>query len=290
MRTLFGFVIALTVTAAGPGLANEAPGETEGSKSMEAKAAFPEIHWEEMRTRMEAGGATAVADFVAGFNDEERRKLYSFAQISFYGREWEGKTFDGYVEVANAGIAEGLRQAEAATSAEDSARLVDFANVLSYNLSADLAECWPGDTLPRERRHFEAGLKAAEDCIRWREELGKGPGPFATAYWAKGMHQLSLGDAGGASENFKKSLDYYVEVAKEVSEATEVSPEAGFGLILADGYLGLAEWAGGNAAGKGRYENAVAAFREGAEKYPDKKDDFQFGIDQLEWVKKKFIK
>ena len=290
MKTLFGFVIALTVTAAGPGLADEAPGEIEGSKSMEAKAAFPEIHWEEMRTRMEAGGATAVADFVAGFNDEERRKLYSFAQISFYGREWEGKSFDGYVEVANAGIAEGLRQAEAATSAEDSARLIDFANVLSYNLSADLAECWPGDTLPRERRHFEAGLKAAEDCIRWREELGKGPGPFATAYWAKGMHQLSLGDAGGASENFKRSLDYYVEVAKEAGEATEVSPEAGFGLILADGYLGLAEWAKGNAAGKGRYEVAVAAFREGAEKYPDKKDDFQFGIDQLEWVKKKFIK
>ena len=110
------------------------------------------------------------------------------------------------------------------------------------------------------------------------------------AYWAKGMHQLSLGDAAGASENFKKSLDYYVEVAKEEGEPTEVSPEAGFGLILADGYLGLAEWAKGNAAGKGRYENAVAAFREGAEKYPDKKDDFQFGIDQLEWVKKKFIK
>lgn len=290
MKTLFGFVIALTVAAAGLGFANEAPGETEGSKSMEAKEEFPEIHWEEMRARMEAGGAAAVADFVAGFNDEERRKLYSFAQIAFYGREWTGKRFDGYVEVANAGIAEGLRQAEAATSAEDSARLVDFANVLSYNLSADLAECWPGDTLPRERRHFEAGLKAAEDCIRWREELGKGPGPFAMAYWAKGMHQLSLGDAGGASGNFKKSLNYYVEVAKEVGEATEVSPEAGFGLILADGYLGLAEWVKGDEAGKGRYENALAAFREGAEKYPDKKDDFDFGVAQLEWVKEKFIK
>jgi hypothetical protein len=265
------------------------PTDSERSE-MDAKAEFPEIHWEEMRTRMEAGGTAAVADFVAGFNDEERRKLYSFAQIAFYGREWEGKSFDGYVEVANAGIAEGVRQAEAAASAEDSAKRLDFANVLSYNLSADLAECWPGDTLPRERRHLEAGLKAAEDCIRWREELGKGPGPFAMAYWVKGMHQLSLGDADGAAENFKKSLDYNVEVAKEEGAATEVSPEAGFGLILAEGYVGLAEWVKGDDDGKGRYENAVAAFREGAEKYPDKKDDFQFGVDQLEWVKGKFIK
>ncbi len=265
------------------------PTDSERSE-MNAKQEFPEIHWDEMRTRMETGGAAAVADFVAGFNDEERRKLYSFAQRAFYGREWAGKSFDGYVDVANAGIAEGLRQAEAATSAEDSAKLVDFANVLSYNLSADLAECWPGDTLPREKRHFEAGLKAAEDCIRWRQELGKGPGPFAMAYWAKGMHQLSLGDVDGAVENFKKSLEYNVEVAKEEGTAAEVSAEAGFGLILADGYVGLAEWVKGDEEGKGRFENALASFREGAEKYADKKDDFQFGIDQLEWVKKKFIK
>ena len=290
MKAMLIVIFALTVTAAASAFANDGPAETEGSNNMEAKAEFPEIHWEEMRTRMEAGGVAAVTDFVGGFTDEEKRKLYSFAQGAFYGREWEGKSFDGYVEIANAGIAEGLRQAEAESDAEKSAKLVDFANVLSYNLSADLAECWPGDTLPREKRHFEAGLKAADDCIRWRVELGKGPAPFAMAYWAKGMHQLSLGDAAGASENFKKSLDYYVEVAKEEGEATAVSAEAGFGLILAEGYVGLAEWARGNEEGKGRYEVAVAAFREGAEKYPDKKDDFQFGVDQLEWVKQKFIK
>ncbi|HUV85941.1 MAG TPA: hypothetical protein VMX79_02385 [bacterium] len=287
MKIRVRFVFALTVAAAAVGLAYEGPGE---ASNVETEAEFPEIHWNEMRTRMETGGAAAVADFVAAFNDEERRKLYSFAQRAFYGREWEGKSFDGYVEVSNAGIAEGLRQAEAAPSAEYSAKLVDFANVLSYNLSAGLAECWPGDTLPREKRHFEAGLKAAEDCIRWREELGKGPGPFAMAYWAKGMHLLSLGDVDGALENFRKSFDYYVEVAKEEGAATEVSAEAGFGLILADGYVGLAEWVRGDGEGKGRYEKAVASFREGAEKYADKKDDFQFGVDQLEWVKKKFIK
>jgi hypothetical protein len=287
----FGLTALAAVSFVGA-YGDEPPAEpTDSERSeMNAKEEFPEIHWDEMRTKMETGGAAAVADFVAGFDDEERRKLYSFAQRAFYGREWEGKSFDGCVEVANAGIAEGLRQAEAATSAEESAKLVDFANVLSYNLSADLAECWPGDTLPREKRHFEAGLKAAEDCIRWREELGKGPGPFGMAYWAKGMHQLSLGDANGAADNFRKSLEYYVEVAKEEGEVTEASAEAGFGVILAEGYVGLAEWARGDEAGKGRLETALAAFREGAEKYPDKRDDFQFGADQLEWVKKKIIK
>ena len=291
MRIMLCAIIALTVAAWAPALADEVPAETEGSEEMEAQAEFPEIHWDEMRTLMEKEGPDAVIEFIAGFDDaEQRRKLFSFGRFAFAMRDWEGKNLDAVVAVANAGIAEGLRQAEAAPSAEEAAKLVDFANVMSYNLSADLAECWPGDTLPRDKRHFEAGLKAAEDCIRWREELGKGPGPFAMAYWAKGMHQLSLGDVAGAVENFEKSYDYNVEVAKEEGTAAEVSPEAGFGLILAEGYVGLAQWAGGDEAGKGRYEAAITAFREGAEKYPDKKDDFQFGVDQLEWVKEKFIK
>ena len=290
MKVFVGIAIVLIITAAAPALSNEGAAEDEGS-NVETRAKFPDARWDEMRRLMEKEGPEAVIEFINGFDDDEqRRQLYSFGRFAFAMKEWEGKNLDALVAVANAGIAEGLRQAEAATSAEDSAKLVDFANVLSYNLSADLAECWPGDTLPREKRHFEAGLKAAEDCIRWREELGKGPGPFAMAYWAEGMHQLSLGDVDGAVVNFKKSLEYNVEVAKEEGTATEVSAEAGFGLILADGYVGLAEWVKGDEEGKGRFENALAAFLEGAEKYADKKDDFQFGLDQLEWVKEKFIK
>lgn len=264
---------------------------TDSERSeMNAKEEFPENRWDEMRTRMETGGAAAVADFVGGFNDEERRKLYSFAQRAFYGREWEGKSFDGYIDIVNAGIAEGIRQAEAASDPEDSAKLLDFANVLSYNLSADLAECWPGDTLPRERRHFEAGLKAAEDCLRWREELKKGPLPFSIAYWAKGMHLLSLGETADALENFRKSYDYAREYAKAEGKDAAVSAEGDFVVILGAGYVGLAEWVQGAETGQGRYEEAVAAFREGAEKYAEKRDDFRFGIGQLEWVKGKFIK
>jgi tetratricopeptide (TPR) repeat protein len=290
VKFLIAVTFALTVLAAPLSVAAAAPAEEE-EREVEKETKFPDRHWEEMRKNMEDEGPEAVIKFIGAFeDDEQRRQLYSFGRFAFAMKEWEGKNLDGLIAVANAGIAEGLRQAEAATSSEDSAKLVDYANVLSYNLSADLAECWPGDTLPRERRHFEAGLKAADDCIRWREELAKGPEPFAIAYWAKGMHQLSLGDVDGAVENFKKSYDYNVELAKEGGTAAEVSPEAGFGLILAEGYAGLAEWVRGDEAGKGRYETAITAFREGAEKYPEKKDDFQFGIDQLEWVKAKFVK
>ncbi|UCE28134.1 MAG: hypothetical protein JSW52_05140 [Candidatus Coatesbacteria bacterium] len=261
----------------------------QGDEMPEEKE-FPEIHWDEMKTAMESGGTDAVVEFINGFEDEERRKLYSFAQRAFYGNEWEGKSFDGYVEIVNAGIAEGLRQSEAAADPDEAARLKDFANVLSYNLSADLAECWPGDETPREKRHFEAGLKAAEECVHWREELGKGPFPFSIAYWAKGMHELSLGDKENALADFKKSFDYAVEYEKAEGVSSEISPEGNFVVILGAGYVGLAEWALGDEAGKTRYEDAIAAFEAQVNNYPEKKDDAQFGIDQLEWVKGKFIK
>jgi tetratricopeptide (TPR) repeat protein len=263
--------------------------QTEGA-GMNAKEEFPGIHWDEMKTAMETGGTDAVAEFINGFGDDERRKLYSFAQQAFYGREWEGKSLDGYIEIVNAGIAEGLRQAEAAGDPNEAARLKDYANVLSYNMSADLAECWPGDETPRERRHLEAGLKAAEDCIRWREELGKGPFPFSIAYWAKGMHELSLGAKENALADFKKSFDYALEYAKAEGVSMEVSPDGDFVVLLGAGYVGLAEWALGDVGGKTRYEEAVAAFRSQVDDYPDKKDDAQFGIDQLEWVRAKFVK
>lgn len=254
---------------------------------------FPEVHWAEMKSKMAEGGADSVVEFINGFDDEERRGLYSFAQKSwtFYGREWEGQNLDDYIAVAEAGISEGLRQAETAADPKEGVELTDYLNILSYNLSANLAECWPGDTVPRERRHFEIGLKAAEDCLRWREELGKGPLPFALAYWAKGMHQMSLGDNASAAENFRKSFDYGTEYAKDEGISPDVSPEGDLIVILCAGYIGLAEWVGGDeTAGKTHYGKALAAFRGQAENYPDKKDGAQFGIDQLEWVRAKFIK
>jgi hypothetical protein len=290
MKYLFYITLAAALAAA-TAYGAEAAGDGNGGGSMDEQKDFPEVHWDEMRARMEKEGPEAVIAFVEGFDDAERRRaLYSLAAGGFAMREWEGKNLDDHMAVVRAGIAEGLRQAEAALDAETSAKLLDYANVMSYNLSADLAECWPGDTLPRDKRHFEAGLKAAEDCIRWREEIGKGPGPLSMAYWARGMHLLSMGETAASLENFEKSFDYAVESAKAEGKDASVSAEGDFAVILGAGYAGLAAWVAGDDKGQTRYEEAVAAFRDGAKKYDAKKDDFQFGIDQLEWVKGKFIK
>jgi hypothetical protein len=101
---------------------------------------------------------------------------------------------------------------------------VDEANKLTYNLAADLAEGWPGDERPRERRHLEAGLAAAERCLAWRRELKKGPRPFAIAHWVHGVHLLSLGRAQDAVAALQRS----VEAAHESGDPYLVNINSGF--------------------------------------------------------------
>ena len=191
--------------------------------------------------------------------------------------------------VAEAGIKEFLHQSESETDEEMSAKLLDNANVLSYNLAADLADCWPCDETLRTKEHFEIGLKAAERCIEWRTELKKGPGPFSMAYWAAGMHSLSLGKNAASKEHFAESLAYAEQGARDQGSPMELAPEAGFGVILGHGYLGLAEAAAGDASGMERYRKAIEAF-EGMKQIEGQADDAQFGIDQLETVKGKYGK
>ena len=259
-------------------------------QTFEEQRAFFKEQWPEMKAAAESGGAETVIEFIQGFDDKlERRVLYMFANQGLVNQEWEGKSFDVYIAVCDAGIAEFLRQAEAADDEETRDKRTDGANIISYNLSADLAECWPGDELPRERQHFERGLKAAEDCIRWREELGKPAGPFSMAYWAHGMHSLSLGELEASVESFAKSLDYAREAAAAEGLPVETSAETSFSMILGAGYLGLARWVAGDGEGQELYEQAIAAFKAQCEDR-SKADDAQFGIDQLEVVKAKYVK
>ncbi|MFQ5654890.1 MAG: hypothetical protein ACE5GW_09190, partial [Planctomycetota bacterium] len=230
-----------------------------------------EAWWQQMLPGLEAGDAPAVIDLIQSIDDDrQRREIYALAQRAMAGREWPGKSLDLPMEVAQAGIAEGLRQAEAAEDPATAAALTDFANVLSYNLSADLADCWPGDELPREPRHFEAGRRAAEDCLRWRRRLEKGPIPFAIAHWALGIHQISLGDREGARGSFQDSFDRSREAARAEGATDEVGPEGTFHVNLASGYLGIAEAAAGDSQGKTRYEGAIEAFETQAREVPDK--------------------
>jgi hypothetical protein len=243
---------------------------------------------EELLACMERGGPREVVRFIEAIPDPEaRRTTYALAQKRFGTRDWPGKDLDALIEIVTAGISESLRQAGDAASSEAAWKLTDFANILSYNLSADLAECWPEDATARERHHVEAGLRAAEDCVRWRRELGKPPDRRAMAYWAVGMHQLSLGNLHEALGAFDTASGL-ARVAVVGTGRDEVKPGGEFGVILYAGYAGIARWRLGDERGRAEYEQSCQAFQGSAARFPEQKEDAEFGLSQLRWVARRF--
>jgi hypothetical protein len=250
--------------------------------------AFFEEHAPTLQRAAAQGPDSAIA-FIESFTDDiERRVLYLFARRALVMDEWEGRNLDCCVAVARAGIKEMLRQADNAANPAMRARCINLANAMSYDLAADTADCWPGDELPRTREHFQAGLAAAEDCIRWRTELDLGEDALATAWWAKGMHQLSLGDHAAARLSFQRSFELAQKSARDSGRPDGVGLDGDYGVILAWGYVGLADWALGEPDGKVRYGEAIATFNaQGAD--PELEEDARHGIDQLETVRAKYI-
>jgi len=241
--------------------------------------------WPEIRAALEAGGVEAGIDVIRATEDElERRVLFLFARQGVLQTEWEGRTLDAGVAFADAAIETFLAEADAAGDADPETRdrRIDTANVLSYNLAADLAPCWD-DPFPRERRHFERGLRAAEDCLRWREQLGKPPFPFATAHWARGIHLFALGDRDDeALAEFERSLERARESAALSGEPTSLE-DGGEMVVLAEGWVALAKALAGDTAARDRYESILTRYRADLESDDDeRRDDAKMAIDQLE--------
>lgn len=203
-----------------------------------------------------------VAWISSARSDETRRKLFSHAQNHLDLRNWPAGNLDAYVQVSRAGIAEYVRQSDstAIDDTELSSKLLDSANMLSYNLSASLADCWPGDDTPRERRHYSEGYSAAEQCLRWREQLGKGPYSLQMAYWAQGIHLLALDDKPGALEAWEQALEQAEEYSRTEGKPTEPGPEAHFVLLLALGNRGIARLINGDSAGQADFDDAAEYF------------------------------
>ncbi len=253
--------------------------------TMSAKQQSLEHHWEPLRNAMESGGPDAVITYIESQPAEDHIKVYNFAHRAFGGRDWKhgenGKNFDDYITVARAAIDKAIKMSGEAEDAERAKELKSIASMFSYNLTADLAECWPGDDQPRKPRHLEEGLRAAVDCTVWGPESGKPPGKQSMGWWAKGMHELSLKKFDDAVPSFRKSLDLAYEAAGK--DESSLSTESTFGEILGEGYLGLAEQAAGDSAGKDRYARATDLFTKQTE-IDNKKDDASFGLDQLKTV------
>ncbi len=257
-------------------------------------------HRDALGSVLEEGGADKVVAFIQGTPDPAlRRKLYSLARQVLPGRDAGERPFDDVIRIARAGIAEGLREAELARArgaAEEARECIDSANRLSYNLAADLAECWPGDEAPRMRHHLETGLRAAYDCVVWRQELGKPPDRRAMAHWAAGMHQLSLGNLVEALWAFEAAFGLALQAATAADGAADakpaayVKPNGNFGVILYYGYAGIARHMLGDESGTRQFDQSCSAFAETAMKPKDKEaaEDAKFGLDQLRWVERKF--
>lgn len=144
--------------------------------------ALLEQKWPEIRRRMEEGGTDAVLAYTAAYPEPDEMELDATAAQKFYFQEWQGKSLDRYADSAEAVIEKYLARAESAEDGARAARLWQFANAASFNLSANLAECWPDEQIVKERRHFERGLAAAERCLDLRRRLGKDDLSLARAH------------------------------------------------------------------------------------------------------------
>jgi hypothetical protein len=247
-----------------------------------------DLEWGVVEDAASRGGAREVARVVFERDPETRRGLWRLALRRLDDRDSPLRNFELLIDVAQAGIDDSMTLANQAVDAESAAAWADAANILSYNLSAALADCWPDDPAPREPHHFEIGLRAAEDCIRWRWELGKPPDRRGMAYWAAGMHHLSLGhllESWGAFVTAEK----LARGTTKGSHGAGVEPEGNFGVILYHGYAGIARWAMGEDEGRRDYERACRAFEQTGGSDPERREDAQFGLEQLRWVEKKFI-
>ncbi|HES58135.1 MAG TPA: hypothetical protein ENO21_01750 [Firmicutes bacterium] len=218
--------------------------------------------WPQLKARLEEGGPEAGIAWINNTftNDLERRVLYAYARMGVVQQEWDGRNLDAYIPIAEAGIAECLRQAEAAEDEETKNRRNNTANVISYNLGADLAFCWD-DEFEHTEAHFRRGLKAGEDCIRWRHELGNPPMTLSMAHWLRGIHRLALEDSAGALEDFSESLRYAESAVAADGGSTSI--EGGNGsILLGHGWVSLTKLIMGDESARGEYDQVMDIFRE----------------------------
>lgn len=227
-------------------------------ESYQQQQDFFREHWPALRQKLESGGSESAISWIDySFTDEqERRVLFLFARQGMVMGDWEGKNLDACVEFADAAIAECLSQSARATDDETRNRRLDAANVASYNLAADLAWCWEDD-FEREHRHFERGLKAAQECVKWRRQLKKGAWPLSMAYWAEGVHWIALDNATDAVSALQKALEFAVKDAAEKGLSSAMGPDCAGKVLLSIGWLALARLKSGDESARAQFDEVL---------------------------------
>ena len=232
-----------------------------------------ENRWTKLRTVLETQGTEAC---IAAIQSEpqtiHRDQLF----------RWSIRKLGGGVGAATAELDAMIAIGDAAIrNAMDTAG-EDSANVIAYNLSANLCDCW-GDGDSRNTNHFEAGLRYADLALELRRKLKKGQGPFSMAYWVRGKHLLSLRKPDESADAFRLYLDAERALARENGGNPELIESAPEGLLNAQAFLGLALLRSGKNEGRAMLDEALGILRirtsvgEG-----DAKEDAKVYLDQIE--------
>ena len=106
-----------------------------------------ESRWTELRRVLDSAGAAACCSAIHAESDDGcRSQLFRFAVRRLGGGSGAtAEELDAMVIIGDNAIA-------------DSKQREDQANVMAFNLSTNLCDCW-GDGDSRLTRHFEAGLR-----------------------------------------------------------------------------------------------------------------------------------
>ncbi|MGI9647763.1 MAG: hypothetical protein ACR2OI_04515 [Acidimicrobiia bacterium] len=251
--------------------------------AIDDQRAFFQEHWPQLREALEQGGPTAmVAAIQDRPDDEERTALFRFARQGVIMDDWEGKNLDAYVSIADAAIDWLSEQAEASEPAAREEFLGVLAE-LTFNVAADMADCWTGDDEPRRPDHFERAAEIAEQSVGLRDELDKPHSSKALGWWALGYHQLRLDHTDAAVDSMERSLEHARQQAREDGHPDQIGLQTPFAVLIGAGYLGLARMADDEPSGPDLYAETMAAFRAQLAD-SERADDAGFGIEQLERV------
>lgn len=213
-----------------------------------------------LTTILEEGGAAAVLAATAHLPARERGALLRFGVRKIAFNAFPPSFLDDMIVLGDAAIA-------CATGLGDEAEV----NVLAFNLSANLCDCW-GDAYGRERRHFERGLAYADQALALRLRLGVPLEKVALAHWARGKHLLSLGRFDDAVEAFEEQL--------RCLSSAPPTPSPPAAALAAEAYLAIARRVAQRDA-DGRDLGASMAQLRALLDDPAKADDAKVYLDQL---------
>lgn len=231
--------------------------------------------WPKFKELAEAKKINELEKLITALPDkEEQVTLLRFTVRGLMFRDWINKSLEPIIRLGDLAIETALQIGE-----------TDEANVICYNMSANLAGCW-NDGFKRAREEFRKGLQYAERALEFRRQLKKGPLPFSLAYWAKGAHLFFLGEIAEAEENFSLSLDSAVEAASTAGQPTTIQKESPFHVLIAFGYLALVQTTAGKPEGTKMFDQVITAFEEMKSLSEDSKADAEVGLDQLRHVQR----